>query len=121
MPGRTVVHRICDAVRGVGLGFRGDRNFLVHLPMAGLVLIAAMVLGCERWEWCLLVVCVGLVVAAELLNGALETMFHALDDAAKARVTGCLDLAAGGVLVSAATACIVGLIVFVPKLFAIVK
>ena len=38
----------------------------------------------------------GLVIATELFNSAIETLFHGLDAESKARTRGCLDIAAGG-------------------------
>ncbi|MEO2089293.1 MAG: diacylglycerol kinase family protein, partial [Gemmataceae bacterium] len=98
--------------RGVGRAAREERSFRVHMAAAGLVLIAAAGLRCEPVEWCLLVGCVGAVFAAETFNASIETLFHALDDATKARMTGCLDRAAGAVLLTAGTSAVIGAIVF---------
>ena len=119
-PGRARPRRWRDkfreAFRGVKLGVRGHASFYVHFFFAALVLAAAVVFECDRVEWCLLVGCVGLVFTAELFNSAIETLFRGLDAEAKARIQGCLDIAAGAVLVASGTAAAVGAIVFVPKL-----
>jgi diacylglycerol kinase len=77
---------------------------------------AAAVLGFNWVEWCLVLGCVGAVIVAELLNSAIETLFHGLDAETKERTYKCLDIAAGAVLVASMTAAIVGLIVFGQKL-----
>jgi diacylglycerol kinase len=105
-----------EAFRGVKRGVRGHSSFYVHFFFAALVLAAAVVFDCTRVEWCLLVGCVGLVFTTELVNSAIETIFHGLDAEAKARIQGALDIAAGAVLVASVTAAVIGLIVFVPKL-----
>ncbi len=110
-PARGWPSKFADAFRGVGLAAREERSFRVHLVVAVLVLIAAAGLRCEPVEWCLLVGCVGAVFAAETFNASIETLFHALDDATKARMTGCLDRAAGAVLLTAGTAVVIGAIV----------
>jgi diacylglycerol kinase len=107
-----------DALRGVRLGMRGHSSFYIHIPCAILALTLAAILKCDRVEWCLIIGCVGFVLAAELANSAIETLFHALDDQAKGRMIGCLDTAAGAVLVAAVTAVVVGAIVFMPKVVA---
>lgn len=104
--------KFADAIRGVGLAMREERSFRVHLAAAGLVLIAAAGLRCEPVEWCMLVGCIGAVFAAETFNASVETLFHALDDATKARMIGCLDRAAGAVLLTAGTAAVIGAIIF---------
>src|SRR5262245_8497709 len=68
-----------DALRGVRLGVRGHSSFFVHFFCAALVIAAAAALQCGILEWALLVGCIGAVLTAELLNSALETLFHGLD------------------------------------------
>jgi diacylglycerol kinase len=97
-----------EAFRGVWLGIRGHTSFRAHFACAALALAAGAVLRCAVWEWCAIIGCIGLVLTAELFNSALETLFHGLDDAAKARITGCLDIAAGAVLMACLTAVAVG-------------
>lgn len=105
-----------EAARGVKLGVRGHSSFSVHFFFAALVLTASAVLGLDAWEWCVVLLCVGGVMTAELVNSAVETLFHGLDADTKGRITGCLDIAAGAVLVAGGTAAVVGTIVFTRKL-----
>jgi diacylglycerol kinase len=113
--------KFAEALRGLGSGLRREANFRVHAAVTLVVVIAGVFLGCERIEWALLALSVGLVFTAELLNTALERLFHGLDEAARARISGCLDVAAGAVLAAALTAAVVGGIVFVPRLAALVR
>lgn len=103
--------KFAEAFNGVRLAVLGESSFAVHLPAAVAVAVAAVLLGCDLLEWCLLLGCVGAVLAAEVFNSALETLFHALDGATKARMTGCLDRAAGAVLIASGTAAAVGALV----------
>ena len=80
---------------------------------------AAIVLGCNAIQWAILLGCVGAVLAAELFNSALETLFRGLDDATKARTYGALDVSAGAVLLVSVFASVVGTIVFVHKVAAL--
>lgn len=105
-----------DAFRGVKLGVRGHSSFFVHFFFAALVVAAAAVLGFNWVEWCLVLGCVGAVIAAELFNSAVETLFHGLDPETKERTYKCLDIAAGAVLIASMTAAVIGLIVFGQKL-----
>ena len=108
-----------EAFRGVKLGVRGHSSFSVHFFFAALVVAAALVLEFNWVEWCLVVGCVGGVIAAELFNSAIETLFHGLDQETKDRISGCLDIAAGAVLVVSLTAAAVGLVVFGQKLLGV--
>src|SRR5262245_32708584 len=101
-----------EAFRGVKRGVRGHSSFFVHFFFAVLAVTAAAVLGCGALEWCLVLACIGGVITAELFNSTVETLFHGLEPEAKARIHGCLDIAAGAVLVASLTAVVVGCIVF---------
>ena len=105
-----------EAASGVRQAVVEQSSFRVHLAVAVLVVLAAAVLGCDRFEWCALVGCTAVVGAAEIFNSALETLFHALDEATKSRMRGCLDQAAGAVLVVSVGAAIIGVLILVPKL-----
>jgi diacylglycerol kinase len=105
-----------EAFRGMKRGVRGHSSFYVHFFFAALVVAAAIALDCGAVEWCLLLGCIGLVLTAELFNSAIETLFHGLDAESKGRIIGCLDIAAGAVLMASVTAAVVGSIVFVHRL-----
>ncbi len=77
-----------------------------------LAVAAALVLQCDPLEWCIVIGCIGLVLTAELFNSALETLFRGLDAETKQRIHGCLDIAAGAVLMASLTAVVIGVIVF---------
>jgi diacylglycerol kinase len=101
-----------DALRGWKLGIRGHSSFFVHFFCAALVLAAAVALQCTSEQWGLLLLCIGLVLTAELFNSAVETLHRGLDDLTKERTWQALDIAAGAVLMASATAVVVGLLVF---------
>ncbi len=93
-------------------------NFVIHTLAAVLVVVLAAVLGATAVETGLLTVTIGLVLVCEAFNTALEAAvdlaspeYHALAKVAK-------DVAAGGVLIAAIVAVIVGLIVLGPRLLA---
>lgn len=120
-PRRPWKEKFRDAFRGLKLGVRGHSSFFIHFFFAALVVAGALVLRCEPQQWCLLLGCIGLVLTAELFNSAIETLFHGLDPASKARTKTCLDIAAGAVLMASLTAAIIGTIVFLQRLAAILN
>jgi diacylglycerol kinase len=105
-----------EAVRGVKRGIRGHSSFSVHFFFAVLALVLAAVLECNRYEWCLVIGCIGMVITAELFNSAVETLFKGLEAEARDRVYTCLDIAAGAVLVAGLTAATIGTIIFGRKI-----
>ncbi len=115
-PRRSWRAKFRAAFRGIKIGVRGHSSFSVHFFFAALVLVAALVLRCDRTEWCVLLGCIGLVLVAELFNSAVETLFRGLDESTRDRAWPALDVAAGAVLLASITAAVVGAIVFLSKL-----
>ena len=105
-----------EAFRGIKLGVRGHSSFSVHFFAAAAAVAACVALDCRLVEWCLILLCVGLVFVAELFNSAIETLFHGLDADTRSRWNGSLDIAAGAVLVAGLFAVLVGGLVFVNRL-----
>ena len=118
-PRRTGMRRWRDkfreAFRGMKLGMRGHSSFAVHLFAAAAAVAACIALDCRVVEWCLILLCIGLVLTAELFNSAIETLFHGLDVDTRSRWNGCLEIAAGAVLMASVFAALVGGIVFVNR------
>lgn len=108
--------KFAAAGRGVWLGMRGQNSFLVHLPAAVAVVVAAAFLRVSRIEWCILTICISVVLMAELFNSALESLAKVVDDEYNQRLADCLDIASGAVLIGAVGAAASGAIVFVSHL-----
>jgi diacylglycerol kinase len=100
-----------EAFRGIKLGVRGHSSFSVHFFCAATAIVACIVLDCRLVEWCLILMCVGGVLTAELFNSAIETLFHGLGSEVTGRWNGCLDIAAGAVLTASIFAALVGVLV----------
>ena len=101
---------------GVKLGVRGQSSFFVHFFFATVVIVAALVLRVSTAEWCLLVLAMTGVLAAEMFNSALEWLARAITDREDTRIAGALDIGSAAVLVAAMGAVVIGLLVFVPRL-----
>jgi diacylglycerol kinase len=114
---RTWRAKFREACQGIKLGVRGQSSFFGHFFAATLVIVAAVTLQCDLTEWCLLVGCIGLVMTAELVNSAIETVFRGLDAAARDKNVAALHIAAGAVLMASGTAAIIGLIILGKKLW----
>lgn len=106
------------AFQGIGFAFRTQANLRIHAVISLAVVVAGLWLGLEAVEWATLVVTMMVVVAAELMNTAVEAALdrvstdqHPLAKAAK-------DAAAGAVLIGAIGAVIVGALILGPRLLA---
>mgnify|MGYP001811734345 CR=1 FL=1 len=104
------------AISGLVFGFREQRSFRVHLPCAVVVVALAVWLDLERMPFCTLLLCVGIVLGAELLNTGLEYLARAVTDEVNEDVRRALDVSGGAVLMVALVAAIVGLVILVPPI-----
>lgn len=100
------------AIEGFVTAVRTERNIKVMLALGVAAVIAGIVLKIDLLSWCLVALCIGMVLFAELINTAVEavvdlatTELHPLAKRAK-------DIAAASVYTLSITAAIVGLIVF---------
>lgn len=110
-------------LRSFGYAWKGirscigkEQNLSFHLLATPTVVAAGFLAGITRTEWMLVILCIGLVIAAELFNSAIEQLVNLVSPQRHPLAGRVKDIAAGAVLVCAATAAIVGLIIFVPYL-----
>lgn len=104
---------------GITYAFKYEQSMFIHVLVTLLVVICGIVLKLDFQEWLLCIVLIGLVIATELINTAIEAVvdlacpeIHPLAKTAK-------DTAAAAVLVFAITALLCGLFLFVPKIIAL--
>lgn len=93
-----------------------EQNLSFHLIATVIVIIAGFVLGITRTEWTVIILCIGIVIAAELFNTAIEKLVDLVSPERHPIAGQVKDIAAGAVLVCAVAAAIIGLLIFVPYL-----
>nr|WP_295932764.1 diacylglycerol kinase family protein [uncultured Dyadobacter sp.] len=96
--------------------FRYENNARIHLMACIVVVIAGVFFQISGTEWCLIIIQIGLVWAAEAFNTAIEKLADLVSADYHPVIKVVKDTAAAGVLLLAVSAVIVGGIVFVPKL-----
>lgn len=96
-----------------------QRNAKIHSAVGLLAVALGLLLGIDRYEWLALLITITIVLAAEGVNTAIEAAvdlaspsYHPLAKVAK-------DVGAGTVLLTAIAAVLVGLVLFVPHLWAL--
>jgi diacylglycerol kinase (ATP) len=105
------------AFKGIFKFFQQEPNAWIHLVASIIVFIAAGFFEVSNNELISLVVVTGFVWVAEIFNTVVERIMDFISIKKNPGIEFIKDLAAGGVLVSAITAIVTGVIVFVPKLF----
>lgn len=115
---------IKKTIKSFGFAFQGilytiktQWNFRFHLLATVLVVGCGFYFEINKMEWLFLLLCIGLVLFAELLNTAIESTvdlcspeIHPLAKVAK-------DTAAASVLILAIMSAIIGVIIFFPYVF----
>ena len=116
LPQRSWIKKFGDPFRGVKKGVRGQSSFFVHFFTAAAVVAAATIMKVSLVEWCVLLLCIALVLTAEMFNSGLESMGRAITDEPDAHLGGALDIGSAAVLIASIGAATVGTIVFVHRL-----
>jgi diacylglycerol kinase (ATP) len=88
----------------------------VHAAATVVVVTAGLLFDVSRSEWALLVLAMVAVWSAEALNTAVEALGDAVSPDYHPDIARAKDVAAGGVLIAAVGAVVIGGLVFVPRL-----
>ena len=103
-------------VKGLKYAYRNEQNLVVDIGIALIVIIASFIFKVSLIEAAILALTIGLVLAGELINTAIEATvdlvtedYHPLAKVAK-------DTSSAAVFVISIVSIIVGLIIFLPKI-----
>ena len=113
----SVLRSFGPAFAGLAWALKTQRNLQVHAIASVLVAVFGIWLQLAAWEWCVVLLAVGLVWSAELLNTALEVLADRVSKEREEPIRRVKDAAAAAVLVAAFAALAVGFVVFLPKLW----
>lgn len=114
---KKIIKSFKYAIDGVITGIKQERNMKIHIIIVILVIAFGIILKINKIEWIICIILFGNVISLELVNTAIESTVDliTLDKNPKAKIA--KDVAAGSVLIVAITAAIIGLIIFIPKIF----
>ena len=97
------------ALAGLAAAWRTERNLRIHATVAVAVVVAGIALRLPAAAWAIVFVTIALVIAAELLNAAVEAVVDLVSPGEHPLAKRAKDIAAAGVLVAAAGAVAVGI------------
>lgn len=107
------------AGNGIRLLIAHEHNAWIHCFAAVCVTIAGWSIGLSSIEWIAIVFAIAMVLAAEAVNSSIEALTDLVSPGYNEAIKRTKDLAAGAVLILAIGAAIIGLIIFVPKILAL--
>lgn len=118
--GKARLQSFRHAFRGLGHVLRTQPNAQIHVVIATAAIGFGFYVRLTATEWCLVALAAALVLGAEALNTAVEVLTDLVSPDCHPLAGLAKDTAAGGVMACALGAAAVGLIVFLPYLYALV-
>ncbi len=108
------------AFRGIGIVIKTTPNFWIHLLFTIVSISFGFALNISITEWSILVLAIGLVLVTEIINTSFEIDIDLTSPTYHPYARDTKDVAAGAVLISVIIACIIGLIIFLPKILVLI-
>lgn len=110
-----------NAFSGIAQAWKTEGHLRFHFLAASLVIICGFLFDISLTEWLICICCISLVIAAELVNTAIESVVDLCSPEQHPLAGKAKDVAAGAVLVTAIGAAIIGTIIFLPKLITAIE
>lgn len=106
------------AARGIWHVIRSEQNLRIHVAATALVILAGLILGISGAEFAIILLAIGLVLTAEVINTVVEDFLDIIHPEHHEKVRRIKDALAGAVLLAALVAAGVGALVLGPRLLA---
>lgn len=110
------VYSFKHAFNGLRVLIKEEHNARIHLFASICVIIAGIIFKISLHEWISIIFSIGLVFCLEIINSTVENIADFISPEKHEMIKKIKDLSASGVLISALTALIIGLIIFLPKI-----
>ncbi|WP_321516440.1 diacylglycerol kinase family protein [Marinifilum fragile] len=104
------------ALRGLKIAVKEEDNAKIHLGIGIIMYILSAVLKLKKMEIVAVLFSIGFVVVAELFNTAIENLRDFVQPNDHKQIKKIKNISTAAVLLSAITAFLVGLIVYLPRL-----
>jgi undecaprenol kinase len=108
------------AAEGLLYALKTQRNLRIHFFIAFLIITAGILLKINNLEFAILVLTIAVVISMELFNTAIEAGIDLVSPSNQPLAKIAKDLGAAAVLIFALASIIIGLLIFGPRLFALV-
>lgn len=105
------------AFNGIFHVLRTEKNMRIHVGVAITVIVLGLSLSLSTYEWLFVIFAICGVFILEMINSALERLVDLVTKEYHPLAKQVKDIAAGTVLIYAFLSIIIGLVIFLPKLF----
>jgi diacylglycerol kinase len=108
-------------INSFGYAFQGmhwflltDRNGKIHFTLAIISIVLGFLFQITSVEWCIILLCIAMVLALEMINHAIEQFCNDYHPAYKTAIKTIKDVSAAAVLWASIGAGFIGVIIFYP-------
>jgi len=109
-----------NALVGIKTAYKSQRNFRVQIFVAIFAIIIGVLLKVSTIEWLILILTILVVLVSEMFNTAIEFTVDLFSGEYSKQAKRAKDVSAAGVLITAFFAIVIGVIIFLPKLLALI-
>ena len=107
------------ALRGLFKTFHEEQNLQIQTISAIIAVVLGWLFRISQQDWLALILAVGLVLILEIVNSAVERVTDVLKPRINTYVKEIKDIMAAAVMLASITALAVGLVIFIPRIFAL--
>jgi diacylglycerol kinase len=107
---------VINAFNGIQHFFKAERNGKIQGGIAIFAVLAGFYVKLSSFEWIIILLCIGAVLALEMINSALEQLCNLVHSEYHPVIKIIKDVAAGAVLSVSIISAVIGLIIFIPKI-----
>jgi diacylglycerol kinase (ATP) len=115
----NVFQKFGYALKGLLFAYKEEAHMRFHTLAAILTIAAGVYFPISSIEWILITLCIGLVLAVEMINSAIENLVDLAQPGHHPLAGKVKDIAAGAVLVTSIMAAIIGTVIFWPHICSI--
>lgn len=102
------------AFQGVFLFFSSQHNMYIHAVAAFLSIVLGFFFQITVTEWGLVILCISMVIAIEMINSAIEVLVDLVSPNWSAKAKFIKDVSAAAVLMVAIGSALIGALIFLP-------
>ena len=116
---RSRVRSFGYAFKGIATLFSTQTNARIHLLAVVIIVALGFYLALSLTEWAIIAVCMGVVLATEAINTAIEFMIDLVSPEHHPLAGKAKDVAAGAVLLSVILCGVAWGLIYIPKIIAL--
>ena len=112
---------LSHALRGLIYLVKNEHNARIHVAILVIAIVIGVLLKITPAEWIAIAIVSGMVLISELVNSAIENLADIIEPEWNSRIKLIKDYSAAAVLVSSVISAITGGVIFLPRIFLIIK